>query len=59
MEVWNRKRGEIVENKQKLSLIVPKNLHKALKDDVRERGLSINMVMIQMIEEYLKGRGKL
>lgn len=48
-----------MENKQKLSLIVPKNLHKALKDDVHERGLSINMVMIQMIEEYLKGRGKL
>lgn len=43
--------------KQKMSLIVPKELHTALKAEAVERGLSLNTVAILVLEEYIKGKG--
>lgn len=44
--------------KQKMSLIVPKELHAELKAEAVERGLSLNTVVILVLEEYLKGKEK-
>lgn len=47
-----------MENMQKMSVNVPKELHKQLKDESKVRGLSLNAVVVIALEEYVKSKGK-
>lgn len=42
----------------KMSVNVSKDLHKQLKDEAKGRALSLNAVVIMVLEEYVKGKPK-
>lgn len=46
-----------MENMQKMSVNVRKELHKQLKDESKARGLSLNAVVVLALEEYVKRKG--
>lgn len=47
-----------MENMQKMSVNVRKEIHKALKEESKQRGLSLNTVVSLALEEYVKNKSK-
>lgn len=47
-----------MENTTKMSVNVRKELHKKLKDEAKDRGLSLNAVVVTVLEQYVKDKEK-
>lgn len=47
-----------MENMQQMSIKIRKDIHKNLKDEAKERGLSLNAIVVLALEEYVKNKEK-